>query len=135
MGKYDFIRKDGVVPVRKKLVLQYEENYGGEIKDFEVNVYPYTVEEKLTLQTLADEAGKLIEGTPEQQKIAGEKYKEYNKLAVYYVLKKDDPEVSEDIIDNIPSDWVNEIVYTALEFEGISKEAMKEKAKKAISEQ
>jgi len=133
MGKYDFISTANIVPLPKKLVYKYQEGYDGEEKEITFNIYPYTVKEKLEMQ----EKNKLIKqfmdsNTEDDSKQATKLLEELGYTSAYYVLKKEDKDITMDIIKKLPLDLIDEIAFKALEFEGITKESIKEHTKKEL---
>ena len=56
MSKYEFIKTSNIVSKAKIVKLEYDQDYSGEIKTLEVKVYPYTVAEKLLIQTSTKQA-------------------------------------------------------------------------------
>ena len=55
MSKFDFIKDKNIVPVHKKLTLEYEADYSGKTEKIDIKVYPYTVEEKLAFKNATDD--------------------------------------------------------------------------------
>ena len=135
MGKFEFIKTKNIVPVAKKIKLQYEEDYRGEVKEIEIKVYPYTVGEKLELQNLY----KQIEELKDQLKNDNdpkliELYEDLTYRSAFFILKKNDPTLVEEDMKKFPKEWLQPLTYKVLEFEGIDEETIKERTKKAINE-
>lgn len=131
MSKYAFIKDTNIVPVHKTLKLTYEEDYSGESKTLEVNIYPYTVEEKLYIKNVSEEATVLLKSENKEDVEAGNKKSEENLYhSSLVILKKDDKDITLDIIKKMPVTWLNEIIMSALEFEGIDRKELEKLAEK-----
>ncbi len=130
MSKYDFIKDKNIVPVHKKLVLKYEADYSGNEQELEINVYPFTVKEKLQFKNESTEATKLMKSKNVISKKSGEELMltaTYN--SVFAVLKKDDKDITIDIVKKMPDSWYDKIIFKSLEFEGITEEQIKSSKK------
>ena len=132
MGKYDFIKTENIVSVHKLLKLEYEKEYTGEKQELLVKVYPYTVQEKLELSNLNDALKKLLDDDNADAKEVELLNEELNYKSAFYILRKDDKEITEDIIKKLPKDWINKLVYKTLEFEGFTEEQLNSLSKKEI---
>lgn len=123
MGKYEFIKTANIVPIRKVLELEYEDGYGGEIKKLKINVYPFTVEEKITYKNMEEEIKLLKDSEDEKnKKLSVSMSEDLSYQMCYDIIKKDDKEATLEIIKKFPINWISEIIFKALEFEGVSKE-------------
>jgi len=131
MGKYEFIKNKNIVSVHKTLKLSYEEDFNGETKEIEVRIYPYTVEEKLEISNMAEEAQALSKSeNKEDIEKAKKLYDRIATLSAYYILKKDDKDIDEETVNKMPNEWLNQIATKALEFEGITKDKLESNQKK-----
>lgn len=133
MGKYDFINTANIVPLPKTLVYKYQDGYEGMEKEITFKIYPYTVEEKLEMQN----KNKLIRGhldtkTEEGTTKANKLLEELGYTSAYYVLKKEDKDIKMETIKKLPISLIDEIAFKALEFEGITKDSIKEQSKKEL---
>jgi len=135
MGKYDFIKTEHVVPVKKTYDWTYEIGYGGETKTISINVYPYTVEEKLELQTATKKAQDLMKSTvAENNEKGAQELQEITDKSAWYILKKDSDDVQLETVKKLPTEVKTDIMYMALEFEGFKRETLEAQSKKAVDE-
>jgi len=135
MSKYDFIKSRNIVPVHKVYTWEYEVDYEGKVEKLEMKIYPFTVEEKLKIQTMSEDGSKLYKSKNPEERARGEKMlADSAELSALTILKKDDPEITAETIARLPSYVKTDIFYMALEFEGIKREVIEEKVKKEISE-
>ena len=132
MSKYEFIKTSNIVSQAKTLTLKYDQDYSGELKTLDVNVYPYTVEEKLHLQNMHKESEKLTkEGNIEE---ANKKQEAATYESAFMVFKKDDKEVTLEIVKKMPTDWLTKVIYKALEFEGVTEKQIEAQLTKKLQE-
>ena len=133
LGRFDFIKTENIVPIHKTYVWKYEQGYNGQIKELKFNIWPYLLEEKLEVQSLTKKMTALSNGTESEKEQSLEMANEIINKAAYYILKKEDKDVSMETVEKIPTDVKNELMLTALEFEGFTREQMDDAAKKAIN--
>lgn len=123
MSKYEFLKSESIIPLHKTLSLEYEKGYNGELKTVEFNVYPFTVKEKLEIQNMYNKAKKLLESKSKKDKEDGiELSKDIDDKSTYFILRKDDPETTMDIVKKLPIKWKEKLMLKAMEFEGVSPE-------------
>ena len=132
MGKYDFIKTENIVSVHKLLKLEYEKNFTGEKQELLVKVYPYTVAEKLELTNLNNRAQELINDKNADPAEVDSISNELNHKSAYFILKKDDANIDMETVSKIPKEWINKLIYKALEFEGLTEDQLNSLSKKEI---
>lgn len=116
----DMIR--GISPVAKKKIFKAEKD--NEEIDIVFYIYPFTTNEKIQLQQFGKEIKALEK---EKSTEASEKVLDYTYRSVLMVLKKSVENITIEDIKTLPTSWFDEIISTALEFEGINKETFNEK--------
>ncbi len=135
MSKYEFIKTQHIVPVKKTYKWTYEVGYNGESKSLDINVYPYTVEEKLELQTATKQAQlklKNSEITIKEQ--GGRELQEVADRSALYILKKEDETITIEQIQKMPAEVKTDLMYLALEFEGFKRDDLEGQSKKVVDE-
>ena len=120
----------GISPAAKRLILEVEKD--GEADSITLNIYPYTVQDKIEIENMDKELKKKKAGTKE--------YEDYSKYIteniVYIILKKTIEDISlSDIKTNIPPIWYEPIIQKCLEFEGVTQEKFEEFKKKQLDSQ
>lgn len=112
----------GLSPTAKQITFKAENSEGKEV-DATFFIYPFTTDEKLQLRQLQEEAN----NTEDE-----EKQLEVTTRVVHMILRKSIEELTiDEVKQNIPTQWFDDIISKALEHEGVEQKEIEDIKKKA----